>query len=376
MDNQPLVIFIVDDDASARMIESFAFDGMGYRVFQFDSGEACLAALELVPDIILIDVEMPGMDGIDTCRALRDQGESRAHVIFVSTHNDLQTRLRAYDAGGTDYIVKPINAAELVQKAAVAGSILSQHRGLEEQARTATQTAFTAMSSMGEFGIVLEFLRASFACETPDQLAAELLGALSRYELEGLIELRLPGDCYCASGQGTCTQLELSILAHASAMERVFQFRDRLVINYPGITLVVSKLPIADTEHVGRLRDNLAILAQGANARLAALISETARQNQAEGISQALAKLSVALDTVESKQKDKRLSVLLEMDQFSIDLERSFVHLGLNQHQEGELSDMARNTRENVGRLLGDSKDVSDQLHAVAVQLRNLVAQP
>jgi DNA-binding response OmpR family regulator len=376
MENSPLVIFIVDDDASARRIAAFPFDGPDYQVHQFESGEACLAALDQAPDVILLDVEMTGMTGIDTCRALRAKGETRAHVIFISIHNDLETRLRAYDAGGTDYIVKPVTPEELAQKVVVARHILRQQQGLKDLAQQASQTAFTAMSSMGEFGIVLQFLRASFACASPELLARELIGALQLYGLEGLLELRLPGGCCCASSQGQCTQLELSILAHASRMERIFQFHDRLVINYPGITLVASKLPLADEDHVGRLRDNLAILAEGANARLAALVGEAARATQAQGIGRALTDLSAALEVVEQQQEDKRLSVLLEMDQFILELERSFVHLGLSQTQESSLSNLARKTSETVAGLLGDSKDVSDRLHGVAVQLRGLVTPP
>jgi hypothetical protein len=220
---------------------------------------------------------------------------------------------------------------------------------------------------------VVQFLRASFACETPDQLADELIVALKHYGLDGLLDLHLPGHCCYVSSEGECTQLERSILAHVRNMERLFQFHDRLVVNYPFITLVVSKLPIADADQVGRLRDNLAILAEGANARLMALGSETARLTQSNGIRHALVDLSAALDAVEKQQEAQRLKALVAMDQYILDMEHLFVRLGLTEEQEGSLSDMARQTAENIGTLLGDDKAVSDQLHGVAVQLRKLV---
>lgn len=373
MNQHPLKIFIVDDDATARLVAAFPFSGPEFSVLHLASGEACLAALDQEPDVILLDIEMPGMDGIATCRALREAGESRAQVIFISMHNDMETRLLAYDAGGSDYIVKPVLPEELAQKVAIARHHLTHELELAEQVQQASQTAFAAMSSMGEIGIVLEFLRGSFACQNREQLAGELIKALQHYGLEGMLELRQGENSCCASSLGPSTPLESSILGHAREMERVFQFHDRLVINYPCITLLASGLPTTDPDRIGRLRDSLAILAEGANARLLALTSESARQFQNHGIGGALGDLSSALETVERQQNNLKLRALMVMDQFIIDQEHAFVHLGLSQAQENSLSILAHQAAEDIGELLGDSREVSDHLHAVAVRLRQLV---
>lgn len=375
MSTDSLTLFIVDDEAATRMTLGFPFEGSGYRIVEFDSGEACLAGLDQKPDIILLDIEMPGMDGIATCQALREAGEHHAHVIFVSVHNDLETRLKAYDAGGSDYLIKPVAPDELAQKVAIAKQLLEQRHGLTKQVELASKTAFTAMSSMGELGIVLQFLRASFGCETQECLAARLLDALAGYELGGLVELHSPGQRYCASSQGPCSQLEMSILGHAHGMDRMFQFRDRLVVNYPNITLLASGLPIGDADRLGRLRDHLVTLAEGANARLVALASETARRVQAGGIVQALTDLSAVTELIERQQGDNRLRALDAINQHVQDMERAFVHLSLNQAQENALGEMARGTAERVGALLGESKEVSDGLHRVTMRLRQLVAK-
>jgi len=355
------------------MIAAFPFDGEAFRIRECASGEECLAALTERPDVILLDVEMPGMDGIATCRALRAAGEERAHVIFVSVHNDLETRLRAYDAGGNDYVVKPFSPAELAQKVAVARELLEREKGLESQIEQAARTAFTAMSSMGELGVVLQFLRASFAVESLSELASELMQALQQYMLDGLVELRLAEHCWRASSQGECTQIELSILSHARGMGHTFQFRDRMVINYSAITLLASRLPLDVPDQLGRLRDNLAILAEGANARLAALASEMARQTQTQAVVHALADLSVVLELIERQQGENRLRALEMIQQHVDELERSFAHLGFSQQQEEALSQMARGMADQVGRLLGEDRAISDRLHGVIDRLRQIV---
>jgi len=75
---------------------------------------------------------------------------------------------------------------------------------------------------------------------------------------------------------------------------------------------------------------------------------------------------------VEQQQQEHRLNVLYAMDQYILDLERSFVHLGLTEAQELALSTAARATAAHIGQLLGDGRGVADQLHTVTMGLRQL----
>jgi len=255
----------------------------------------------------------------------------------------------------------------------VAQQHLERQRGLADQAQFAQMTAFTAMSSMGELGVVLQFMHASFGCQSREQLAAALFAALGQYGLHGLVELRNNNRQNSASSQGECTPLEESILAHARGMDRIFQFSDRMVINYPCVTLVSSNLPMDDPDRVGRLRDHLAVLAEGADARMIALANEEERMAQAANIVEAVGDLTIALGNIETQQGAHRLRALTMLDGFVFDMERSFVHLGLTSGQEETLSDMARKTAENIGGLLGEGKDVGDRLRSVIFRLQKMV---
>lgn len=374
MSAKPLSIFIVDDEPAGRLTASFPFSDPHYQLTEFVSGPAFLAAVGQNPDIVLLDIEMPGLNGIEVCRTLRQTTGWQGPVIFVSCHDDMETRLHAYDAGGSDYIVKPFNAEELLQKVKVAEKILVEKQGFEDQVAMASQTAFTAMSAMGELGMIMQFLRTSFACVTCAQLARELLDVVHQYGLEGLVELNIDGEEQQVSTHGACTPLELSILQHGRGMGHQFQFRDRLVINYPSITLIVSKLPIDNPDAVGRLRDNLAILAEGASARLVALSADAAFKRQGHGIQGALGTLSGVLADTEKQQAAYRISALTSIDEYILALEHSFVHLELTHKQEEALTVMARQMAENLGKKLGDSREVSEKLHIVVKQLQQLTA--
>lgn len=372
MTERPLNIFVVDDDPAARLIVNFHLDDPVFKVTEFAGGEACLAAMDQEPDVLLLDVEMPDMDGISLCRAIRGAGHDGAQVIFISSHDDLDTRLAAYDAGGNDFMVKPYAPEELMRKVRVAEQALAAKQGLSSQASYARQAAFTAMSSMGEMGAVLEFMRKSFACPTPDSLAEALFQALEQYGLQGLLELNDGDRELCYSSQGVCSALEGSILGHARTLQRIFQFHDRLAINYPRITLLILNLPLDDPDRIGRLRDHLAILAEAGEARLAAMAGERQRLAQAEGISHAVADLSSALAEVEARQGANRLRSLEATNAYLEELDQAFVHLGLSEGQEAALVAMARAAMARIADLLGEDKSLGDRLRAITQRLQGL----
>ncbi len=292
-------IFVVDDDATARLLVVDALHGLGHDIHELGTATALLDAVDQNPDLVLLDIEMPEMDGIRACGALRQRDVHQPRVMFVSSHDDLDSRLAAYDAGGNDFIVKPFTPQELVQKVQNTAALLTQRTELAARASFAQETAFTAMASMGEMGKVLHFLRVSFACREAEQLSRALLDTLHEFDLHGLVQIRLLDEIRCLSSQGECTPLECSILSHAAGMDRIFQFRDRLVLNYPGLTLVAQNLPLDDADRVGRLRDHLALLAEGASEKVQAIIHEKQRQSQSGVIRNVVAELSQTLLALE-----------------------------------------------------------------------------
>jgi diguanylate cyclase (GGDEF)-like protein len=107
---QPLVL-IVDDDLSIRLLARKAMAKAGFSVEEADSGKAALAAYQrLRPDIVLLDVMMPNMDGYEVCKELRElPGGSYISVVMMTGLEDIESINRAYQMGATDFVTKPIN---------------------------------------------------------------------------------------------------------------------------------------------------------------------------------------------------------------------------------------------------------------------------
>jgi two-component system phosphate regulon response regulator PhoB len=111
-------IFVVEDDADIAGLVKFNLESSGYVVKRFDRAEpALLHALTAPPALLLLDIMMPGVDGIELCRRIRSHEElARVPVIFVTARISEEDRLLGFDVGADDYITKPFSPRELVAR--------------------------------------------------------------------------------------------------------------------------------------------------------------------------------------------------------------------------------------------------------------------
>lgn len=108
-------VLVVDDSSANRNYLSSILEEDGYRIVQADSGEECIrAALREKPILILLDVVMGGIDGFETLRILKKEHPGlRSSVIMLTSLDDQESKLKAFDFGAVDYIVKSANEAEV-----------------------------------------------------------------------------------------------------------------------------------------------------------------------------------------------------------------------------------------------------------------------
>ena len=111
-------ILLVDDSATTLFMEKMLLDRGPFELITANNGEeAVRKALAEHPDLILLDVVMPRMDGFQACRALRaDEDTARIPIIMVTTRGDESHMETGFAAGCNDYVTKPIDATELLSK--------------------------------------------------------------------------------------------------------------------------------------------------------------------------------------------------------------------------------------------------------------------
>ncbi|HVL96834.1 MAG TPA: response regulator transcription factor [Solirubrobacteraceae bacterium] len=110
------VVLLVDDDAAIRRAVGAALELEGYRVVRASGGRAALAAVESVaPAVILLDLAMPDLDGLEVLRRLRANGDD-VPVCVLSARDDVEDRVRGLQAGADDYVVKPFALEEVTAR--------------------------------------------------------------------------------------------------------------------------------------------------------------------------------------------------------------------------------------------------------------------
>jgi DNA-binding response OmpR family regulator/DNA-binding CsgD family transcriptional regulator len=137
------IVLIVDDVPENLAVLHDALDEAGFTVLVANNGAAALErAQQLVPDIILLDAMMPGMDGFEVCRRLRANMVTRAiPIVFMTGLTEPEHVVAAFDAGGTDYVTKPVRQSEVLARI---GAHLQTAR-LMNQARSALDAFGNAM---------------------------------------------------------------------------------------------------------------------------------------------------------------------------------------------------------------------------------------
>jgi two-component system, OmpR family, KDP operon response regulator KdpE len=108
-------ILVVDDEPQIRRVLRVILTGERYEVIEARSGEAALLRFrEFLPDLVLLDLNMPGLSGLETCRILRESSD--VPIVVLTVRNEEDEKVEALDAGADDYVTKPFGKQELLAR--------------------------------------------------------------------------------------------------------------------------------------------------------------------------------------------------------------------------------------------------------------------
>lgn len=361
-------ILLVDDES---MLRGVACDSLGqaFRMLSAESGLECLTLLEThKADLVLLDVEMPGIDGYETCRRIRGNDNlADIPVIFLSGHDAIEDRLMGYEAGGDDYVVKPFEPMELTNKITNLLRLYRERKQHKEMASFAGRTAMTAMTSMGELGGLIETMKRFNACNTLSALVDATLAGLALYDLRGAVQIRSSDQTLTRTEVGDAPPLVISIIKHMATADRISFFKSRLCITYEYASLLVSNMPVDDEERYGRLRDHLAMLAEAANVRAQAIMLGGALG----GVVESLARTLVDIDEA---QRQCRAATNLSVNALNEDIAKAFLSMGLTERQEEYLGQLIRKGIDRILDAESTSFDIQDRMSSLIRGLNEIGA--
>jgi two-component system sensor histidine kinase/response regulator len=154
-------ILVVDDDHASLQLLTSILSTEGYQVRPADSGELALASIaSITPELILLDIRMPGMDGFEVLRRLRERDDARGvPVIFLSAANDVEQRIEGLRLGAQDFVAKPFHREELVARVGAHLALYRVRRSLARQADEVQEANNLLQAEMAERGRAEEEIR-------------------------------------------------------------------------------------------------------------------------------------------------------------------------------------------------------------------------
>ncbi|TWV55876.1 response regulator transcription factor [Streptomyces misionensis] len=161
-------VLVVDDDPTVAEIVAGYLDRAGYAVDRAGDGPTALGhALEHRPDLVVLDLMLPGMDGLEVCRRMRERGP--VPVIMLTARGDEEDRVLGLEVGADDYVTKPFSPRELVLRvesvlrrsrpAATGDRLTAAGLTLDPDARRATKNGRELALTLREFDLLAFFLR-------------------------------------------------------------------------------------------------------------------------------------------------------------------------------------------------------------------------
>jgi len=361
-------VLTVDDNATnTKLIVKGLKDN--YHIESAERGKEALNMLSVRDyDIVLLDVNMPEMDGYQVCAAIREgQRNSQIPVIFVSALNTLDDKLKGYAAGAQDYIEKPVMLPELIQKIDLAVAQSKQLKSLDDQAKFATQTAMTAMSNNSELGIIIGFMEESFKTENNHELLKAITGSVAQYNIDCCVQLRTDFHAiHATSAAPEASRLEQDLLEKAKDADRIVTLGKRGIFNSLRVSILIRNLPVNNEELYGRLVDHLAVIVVAADERCKHIEMHEQKLSSRNKILDSV--VDIADEEVEKLQEQFvyfRQETHRIMSQLQADIDEALVDFTLTDSQEDhfyrilgqgeremdDLSDLGVVVEESLGRI-------------------------
>lgn len=367
-------VLVVDDEPVNREIMQEILEA-DFDVDYAESGQQCIElAQSNKPGLILLDINMPGMSGYEVCQQLKnDESTKSIPVTFVSALDTLAERLAGYEVGGYDYITKPFEPRELLTRVKIALEINESLERVKENANMAMSTAMIAMNSTSELGVVLHFLRESFKCNDLDALGLLITNTMQSYGLNSTVQIRTGSEVINKTSSSRVNPLEATVIHRIYQEDRIIDMGNRSIFNYEHVSILAKSMPLDDPDKLGRYKDNLALLAEGAEARVRSIMMHMDLQKQQHGLIKMVKSTREAMNHVEQNHENLKLKSMRILADLISRLEESYSFLGLTEGQEQKLTNLVNDAvRETIGIYEANSA-VDENLLFVIEELRDIM---
>ena len=370
-------ILVIDDDKITHAFVKRAL-AKKYAITYSFGGEQGLAELKKhQPEVILLDVEMPGLNGYEVCERIRaNPNTAEIPVIFFSARADLRDRMQGFEAGADDYIIKPFHAEELQAKVKVLIQYRLRRHELVKAAEEARKTAFIAISSTSDLGQAISFIEKSHTLSKYEQLAAAFFVVTQSMDLKCTLMIKtLDGNRFFSSTYNSVSPMESELIANLATAKRFFDFGARTQINFPHVSLLIKNMPLENMERYGRIKDFFPAMLTTADIKIAQISSQKAIVEQMEESRLAFDMITRLLNSVKTDLDSNQKHSIKIMRSMLMELDKNLPRMGLHETHEQYILDRIDIAIEQAHQSISDNKKTNDTFESMLESLNDLLSK-
>ena len=362
-------IVVVDDDIITLTLleEALAEFSVLIMASPVEALHAC-REMEVPPLLIILDVNMPEMSGFELCVKLREFiSEEQSDIIFHTSSSEMEERLKGYEIGANDFLIKPIEVQELRKKAKSIVKRGKKRREDKASTESNSQLIQAVISDLTEQGILIHYFRASSKTSSISSLLNLIVKTASNFGINSSVQAKyVMNDIeyrQAVSNEVTISALERELLDRLEYSERIMTRGKRLFLNYPPFTQIIKNMP-DDPAQAGRFRDHLAIILEAAASQYRDIV-------KTDEVNLMIQELEVVQKRADLENQTKNRQVLDALTELVDSVESKIFEYGLTEEQESELLQLFRKSTDKAYDTI-DNAMTTENLRLIMQRLKAL----
>ncbi len=344
-------IVCVDDNPTNLMLVEKSL-GNNYQVLSVEDPTTAYAHIqEFSPDLILLDVNMPDINGYELCQQIRENPQwDTTPIVFLTCMRELDDRLAGYSVGGDGYITKPFDVRELK-------SILHTHilrkkslESKEQDINNLRTINWSMLKNTSEMGELLRFSQGIAKLKNEAAFIDHLFTTLTNLGLTSTILVRITsGEIIARSDGKPFTLIEKELLDMAQSGNRITASGNKYIFRGDNLILLIRNMPVQEDELLGRLKDHLCVLLDAAEASVQLINAEKERkQVQAHKADNILQTINEEFDVVVRAADELHEQAHTSIENLATAMEHAFAVMDLTEEQEAHILKFIESARAEV----------------------------
>ncbi|MGO2373619.1 MAG: response regulator [Pseudoalteromonas prydzensis] len=371
------LVLAIDDDKYVHHVIEESLAGFCQLIHAKNGDEGLRQAQKYNPDIILLDVEMPGKSGYQVCTELKNIEQTKdIPVMFLSGKSELPERVKGYNAGAADYIVKPFNAEELMARIRVLYEYRQHSIKLKNDVERAQITAEIAMTDSGDMGRIMRYVGQTYHAHDLQSLSNYFFEFFRPLNLDVVVAFWYQDVGVICTDDVVCP-LEQELLEKHRYSNRFVDFSNHTIINYPKVSILIKNMPLDDEALYGRYKDLFPHILEVTNAKIQDMEVNEKVLAQAHAVGSAFNELSSQLFVCSETREGAVAQLATQLSELRVQLQQSpaaesqalalqITQLEQTQSQLAMLNDDLTFIKHQLNHIIDSRSELIDSLSKIA----------